>query len=289
MRKYLDKGKYTDVTIGESKKTQGSSWEDNSIYAVTIISKKTAEGINLHKPLCGENAQIVSLHFIGIPDNAVIWEQAIGRFRRTGIDTGKLVVNSWHLDSDPIPDHKSMMCVADSLCTQTIFSKGGLSVDWISRLLGRCHVWDEFSRYKAAIQNDFKDNLKTLFGDGFRLKDHKDLLRLDLHENQDLARSLERIEIFLCDKEDIITVVKIEDLREESQFEEHVRFRQLTSESSSETLFAIKTYESKLEQLMKKVIVPFYGFKQRWIRFEGNVMPFWVIVRKKKFNIRVLP
>ena len=79
----------------------------------------------MHGPLKSEIPEDVVLDIVGIPNKGETWEQLIGRFRRTGIDPSKFEVKAWYLDADPIPDHKSMMNVAEKLDKQTIFSKVG--------------------------------------------------------------------------------------------------------------------------------------------------------------------
>ena len=268
-----------------------SSWDTTS-NAVMILSEKTSTGINLHGPLKGENPEDVVLDIVGIPNKGEMWEQLIGRFRRTGIDPSKLEVKAWHLDADPIPDHKSMMNVADKLDKQTIFFKGGLSVPWISTLLGRCHVWSALNSHKQEIKATFNDLFSIL-----DLSDFKDvskfLLDLELHENQEQARQLvAEIESFLCEKENILEVKVITDVPKKEGVEDLVTFRNLELQSSMEfaveSLFAIKTYDRRLDHFIQKIIIPFYGFEEKWVRFENSVMPFWIVNTIDKENILLL-
>ena len=242
----------------------------------------------------------VVLDIVGIPNKGETWEQLIGRFRRTGIDPSKLQIKVWHLDADPIPDHKSMMNVAEKLDKQTIFSKGGLSVPWISTLLGRCHVWSSLSNYISEVKKRFFDELHNLGLSEFQGINNL-LLNLEFHENQELARQLVKgIEDFLCERENIIDIEEINEVEIctdvnvlDRQEDRHIVFRELKRvvrredgvAGSEELYFGIKTYKKELDQFMKSVIIPFYGFEEMWIRFENSVMPFLLVNKVDKENV----
>ena len=167
-------------------------------------------------------------------------------------------------------------------------------------MLGRCHVWSSLNNHKQEIKATFKDSLSRL-----GLSEFKDiskfLLDLELHENQELARQLVKgIEDFLCERENIIDIEEINEVEIctdvnvlDRQEDRHIVFRELKRvvrredgvAGSEELYFGIKTYKKELDQFMKSVIIPFYGFEEMWIRFENSVMPFLLVNKVDKENV----